>query len=374
MNPRLRRSAGAILLLALVAAACGGGGGEAETTTTATTQPATTTSTEASTTTTSDEPEDTTTTTTVPPDDPVMPLSGEEILDEELAVRPALVVKIDNSPRSRPQTGLNDADIVFEENVEQITRFAAAYHSTMPEVVGPVRSGRTQDVELLASFNRPLFSWSGGNPGVTAAVRNSDLRDVGALTGFSGCCYYRDSSRSSPYNLYARGNELMSRAPDDAGTPPQQFRYRQGDNPVEGGEGADALRLSMDGIRVQWDWDAETGTFLRTQGNNPHTLIDGSRINARNVVVLFVEYRPSPVDARSPEAQTVGEGIAWVFTDGQVIVGTWSREEALEPFELLTDDGEVIRLTPGRTWVELSRADRGAIVPAGVDPASIPFP
>lgn len=361
------------MLASLLVAACGGGGGETETTTTSTTEAPATSTTEAATTTT-EEPEETTTTTTVPPDDPVMPLSGEEILDEELATRPALVVKIDNSPRSRPQTGLNDADIVFEENVEQITRFAAAYHSTMPEIAGPVRSGRTQDVELLASLNRPMFSWSGGNPGVTAAVRASDLRDVGALTGFNGCCYFRSSDRSSPYNLYVRGESVMERAPDDAGTPPQQFRYRQGGADIEGGEAADALRLSMDGIRVQWDWDQESGSYLRTQGNNPHLLIDGSQVSARNVVVLFVEYRPSPVDARSPEAQTVGEGIAWVFTGGQVLVGTWSREDAREPFELLTDDGEIMRLTPGRTWVELSRADKGAIVPAGEDPASIPFP
>ena len=115
-------------------------------------------------------PEASSTTTTVV-DVPTWPLTGLPLPDGADAARPAMVVKIDNHPKARPQTGLNEADIVFEENVEQLTRFAAVFHSNGADPVGPIRSGRTQDIDLLGSFNRPLFVWSGGNRRVTDAIR-----------------------------------------------------------------------------------------------------------------------------------------------------------------------------------------------------------
>lgn len=356
---------------ALVLAACGGGGGGDDATSVpSTTEPATT-STEETTTSSSEPP---TSTTVAPEAEPVMPLTGEEILFPDLAKRPALAVKIDNHPQARPQSGLNEADIVFEENVENLTRFAAIFHGRTADPVGPIRSGRTQDIDILSAFNRPLFAWSGGNAGVTAAVRGSDLRDVGALTNFSGGGYYRASGRRAPHNLYAQGSMLMELAPDDAGPPPQQFHYREAGTGVDGGEAASGLRLSMDGVRVQWDWDEASGQYLRQQNNAPHVLEGGDQVSADNVVVLFVTYVPSSVDRNSPEAQTVGTGVAWVFTGGSVLIGTWTREDATRPFELRTDDGEPMLLHPGRTWVELARAGKGAIVPGGADPASVPYP
>ena len=100
-----------------------------------------------------------TTTTTIPV--VVNPLTGAPAADESILNRPALVVKIDNHPRARPQWGLNQADLVFEENVEQLTRFAAVFHSQGSDPVGPIRSGRQQDIDLLGSLNHPLFAWSG---------------------------------------------------------------------------------------------------------------------------------------------------------------------------------------------------------------------
>ena len=90
------------------------------------------------------------------------PLTGAQAPDETLINRPAMVVKIDNHPKARPQWGLNQADIVFEENVEQLTRFAAVFQSQGSDPVGPIRSGRLQDIDLLASLNSPLFVWIGG--------------------------------------------------------------------------------------------------------------------------------------------------------------------------------------------------------------------
>lgn len=354
----------------LVVAGCGGGGGDDEGVASTTTAAAVSVA-PASTTTVPGggavSPE-----TTVPAG-PVMPLTGLPVGDPEAAQRPALVVKIDNGPPARPQSGLNEADLVFEENVEQITRFAAVYHSELPEPVGPIRSGRTQDIELLGSLNQPLFAWSGGNSAVTAAVRRSDLRDVGALTVYGQGGYFRSSDRRAPHNLYASAPQLMSLAPEDATPPPTQFTYRTADA-VPGGEPVASTRLSMDGVRVEWTWDDTTAMFQRSQAGSPHLGAEGERIDAANVVVLFVDYRSSAADSRSPEAVTLGTGTAWVLTGGRLVEGTWSRADRLAPIALEDRAGDPIALTPGRTWVELSRLDKGAIVPVGADPDSVPFP
>ncbi|MEZ5272905.1 MAG: DUF3048 domain-containing protein [Ilumatobacteraceae bacterium] len=116
--------------------------------------------------------------TTTLPAGPVYPLTGLPVTDPAAAARPAMVVKIDNNKNARPQSGLNEADIVFEEIVEVQTRFAAVFHSQGSDPVGPIRSGRTQDVDLLGSFNKPLFVWSGGNPAVTDIIEASDLVEL----------------------------------------------------------------------------------------------------------------------------------------------------------------------------------------------------
>jgi hypothetical protein len=366
--PRL--AVGAVLAT-LVAAACGGGGGSADEVTTTTAAAV------------SVAPDSTTTVpggvggqgsgSEVRPSTPVMPLTGLSIIDDEAAKRPALVVKIDNGPPARPQSGLNQADLVYEENVEQITRFAAVYHSELPDTVGPIRSGRTQDIELLGSLNQPLFAWSGGNTAVTAAVRRSDLRDVGALSVYGPGGYFRSSSRRAPHNLYASGSQLAALAPADAAAPPAQFAYRAPGAAVAG-DAVTSVRLSMDGVRVEWSWDSTTSQFLRSQGGSPHLGAEGERIDAANVVVLFVTYRASEADVRSPEAVTLGSGTVWVLSGGRWVEGTWSRTDRLQPIALADASGDEIELTPGRTWVQLVRNGKATVVAAGTDPATVPFP
>ncbi len=365
---------GAALAVGLVAlVACGGGGDSDTAADTSTTAVAAVSVAPATTAEPTTEATSTPSTTSTVPDGPVMPLTGLPVADPTAATRPALVVKIDNGPPARPQTGLNLADIVYEENVEQITRFAAVYHTNLPDPVGPIRSGRTQDIELLGSLERPLFAWSGGNSRVTSAVRQSDLRDVGALTEYGPGGYFRSSSRSAPHNLYAQGSMLMSLAPEDASPPPAQFVYRDAGVASNGAE-VDAIKLSMDGVRVEWGWDDVSQSFLRSQAGSAHVGSEGERISAVNVVALFVGYRASAADPRSPEAVTIGTGDAWVLTDGRLVEGTWSRADRSDPIALVDASGNDIGLTAGRTWVELVRRDKGAIVAAGVDPASVAFP
>jgi hypothetical protein len=112
----------------------------------------------------------------------------------------------------------------------------------------------------------------------------------------------------------------------------------------------------MDGVAVHWQWDPVFEQYVRDQNGAPHLDFDGIYVNAKNVVILEVDYRPSPADRRSPEAQTIGTGVVQVLTGNVAIEGTWERADRLSPFVLTDVDGDVIELAPGRTWVELSRA------------------
>ncbi len=269
-----------------------------------------------------------------------------------------MVVKIDNHRAARPQSGLNEADIVFEEIVEAQTRFAAVFQSQGSDPVGPIRSGRTQDINLLGSLNKPLFVWSGGNHDVTNAIEASDFVDLSAqhnsVYGPGG--FYRSNNRAAPHNLYAKTSMLWTLAPPDAGPPPQQFQYlAAGVAPV--GEPAAGVDLNMDGLKVGWRYDAATSLYLRTSGGSSHDDAATGQVSCSNVIVMVVVYDPHPSEAGSPEAQTIGSGAVLVFTGGVLVRGTWSRADRLSPIVLTDASGQPIALTPGRTWIELPLAD-----------------
>lgn len=365
-SSRLVRRTALGVVAALAVAACGGGGDDDADTTT--TEP------EVTTTEVDDfTPETTTPPTTNPPTTPPpvstlpdfdgvpLPLTGQRVDEDfENLNRPALAVKIDNNPRAQPNhSGLAVADIVFEEIVEnQDTRFAAVFHSQDADPVGPVRSGRSQDVPLLLPFNEPLFGWSGGNDGVNRLIADSELVDLSASRNADG--YFRGPG-SAPHNLFNTTADLYAQTPEDhPGAPAQYFVYLQPGQEFEGGQDAELVELQMRSVPIEWRWDEEVGRYERSQEGDLHVDATYGQIYADNVVVLAVDYRPSAVDVRSPEAQTIGEGRAFVFSGGEAVYGNWSRALPEFPIEIFDDQGRRIALSPGNTWVELAEAVNGA--------------
>ncbi len=310
----------------------------------------------------------TTTTTTIPAI--LAPLTGLPVT--AAITRPALVVKIDNHPKARPQWGVNQADIVFEENVEMLTRFAAVFHTNDSDPVGPIRSGRKQDVDLLESLNAPLFAWSGGNVEVTNLIRASTMIDLSYSTANKEGGYRREGSRSAPHNLLADTSKLWTLAPEGAASPPAQFVYRAADEMIPAtARETGGVKLTMDGVRVLWEWSSEFSRFLRSQDDKAHVDVDDVRVNAANVVVLYVSYSKS---GYSPVAKTLGAGEAWVLTAGKLFQGTWERDDAAKPFTLKDTAGNVMKLTPGNTWVELTRVGKGVSYLPGTAPTSFQYP
>ncbi len=335
----LRRPLAAAVVFAVLAASCSGSSSDAADDVVSTTTEAPTTTTAPATTTTS-EPV---------PGGPVAPLTGLPVA-EELA-GPALIVKIDNFPEARPQTGLDQADIVFEMLTEGVTRFAAVFHSNQPSPVGPVRSSRTSDFDLVSGFNTPLYASSGGNDYVAAGLRSLPIIEV---TAMSRSVYFRDSSRRAPHNYYVNAPDLFAFAPEDAEPPLPWFDYRGEDDelPADAIEMSGAVTIDYRGTpTVTHTWDAEREGWLRTQDGLPHTSVLGDQLAPENVVIMIAEYEVSPADATSAELQSVGSGPVMVLTDGHLIEGTWSRESATAQPELTDANGDTILLTPGQTWV-----------------------
>ena len=365
----MRRASTLVCLLAVTAStvACGGGESSTDTVVAATTPAPSSTLAPATT-----APAPTTTTEAEPV--PTAPLTGAPVDDESILDRPALIVKIDNAPGAWPQTGLNQADIVYEENVEGWTRFAAIFHSQGSDPVGPVRSGRTQDISLGTSLDRPLLVWSGGNATVTSLINKSDLVNMSVSAAGPNGGYYRSSDMRAPHNLFARTSSIWALDEGRGGRPGPQFPFRTADDAPDGTP-VTGVKLRMDGsMRASWEWNSSAGVFERSHDRDPHLLSDGSRVSAHNVLILECEYKTSVADSRSPEAQTTGAGRAWIFTDGQLVEGTWSRPDQGSAWTFTTAEGEVIGLSPGRTWVSLIREGQAAVVTADQSLQDVAWP
>jgi len=348
--------------------------------TTTTFLPAATTTRPATTTTTTTSPSTTTTTSTtttiptpstilengVPIWEPYEPLPGldgiaaltGEPAEADVTSRPIVAAKIDNFSRARPQWALDQADVIFEENVEGVTRFVALFHTRLPDRVGPVRSARTGDLDILASMNRPILAWSGGNQGVTnwieSAARSGILVDFTAQTN---PCYNRNSSRRAPHNLQLNPSCAIDNAPTAGPARPlwsinAAWEVPEGSSAV----GEANFSVAMDGVAVDWAWDAESGKYLRSQNGGRHLAASGNQIAVDNVVEMSVFHAPSPVDARSPNPITIGGANAVIHRNGISIPATWYRESAYDSFLFFDrSTGEPIELNEGTTFVELVR-------------------
>lgn len=340
-----------LMALALLAAACGNSSDTAPTTLEPSTSEATTTTAAATTTEAPTTTEAATTTTEAPT--PVWPLTGLPLADPAAALKPAIVVKVGNYDK-HPQRNSLAADIIYEEIINaNITRFAFVFHSGSASEVGPVRSGRRQDVDLLGSLNRPVFAWAGGNRTVTNEIEASDLVDLSQLH-CQKTCYRSGDDHPVEFTLMFNVDKIKALDFPEAGVPPQQFLYRK-DGEAPAGRPSAGIDLKMETYKVGWTWNASTGLYERQQNGRADKDLSGQPLTTNNVVVLVMTYNPGV--SGSPDAVSVGSGEVWVHSGGNVVHGTWKRSDRTQTFTLIDDDGNPIRLTPGRTFVELPRAD-----------------
>jgi Protein of unknown function (DUF3048) N-terminal domain/Protein of unknown function (DUF3048) C-terminal domain len=282
-------------------------------------------------------------------DAPVAPLTGLPDKDGQSRRRPALEVKIDNAPQGRPQAGLEAADVVYEEVVEGlITRFLAIYNSTLPDTVGPVRSVRATDANLVWPLGG-VFAYSGGAVPSVELIRQAPVNAVDETA--AGDAMSRESGRAAPHNLLGNPAGLLAKGGRPV-PPPALFRYL-GAKEKPGGDPASAVRIGFaPGFDPTYTYDAPSRTWKRSYGPTPFTMRSGAQIAPANVVVQFTNYEGGPGNPTA-EGMTVGEGDVWVFTDGKVVKGRWSRPRKEEPAQYVDARGKPIELRPGKTWVHL---------------------
>jgi len=276
------------------------------------------------------------------------PFTGEPVK----ALGPVLAVKIDNLAPARPQTGLAGADIVYVLPVEGgLSRFLAVYSSHVSPVIGPVRSAREDDLELLRQFGRPAFAYSGAQPQLLPVVeraRTVDLYD-GRVGG-----YFRDPRRVAPHNLYARTSRLLAEAPGASRAHDIGFRF--GPAPA-GGRATASFPVSYPAASFAFRWSARDGRWLVWMDGTPARAAEGGPLSAATVVIQYIRVRTSrflEAGSRPPYAESTGTGTGVVLRGGKAYPVRWSRPHADGGTTFTTMSGQVMTFARGPVWVVLA--------------------
>ncbi|MFF6809963.1 DUF3048 domain-containing protein [Streptomyces sp. NPDC012403] len=263
---------------------------------------------------------------------------------------PVLAVKIDNAPAARPQTGVDAADVVYAEQVEGGTsRLIAVYATELPESVGPVRSARESDLELLRQFDRPVLAHSGAQSKLMPLIERAPLEAV--TPGSEPEAYTRDPGRSAPHNLYLRPERLMDDPPGEAALT-TGFRFGR---PPADGEPRNELTVRYPASRTTFTWSDARDRWLVSMDGTPALTAEGERLAPATVVVQYVTVRPSGfrdfLGNNTPYTETVGSGEATVLRDGRGYEANWSRPAAEDGTSFTTEAGERMNFAHGQVWV-----------------------
>lgn len=285
------------------------------------------------------------------------PFTGFEKTTKGYPKRPALVVKFDNTPASRPQIGVPRADMVVEELVEGgMTRLAVFFYSDVPKRIGPVRSLRATDIGFVKPTGGTLVASGAAQPTFkrlrAAKVRfhaDPDNRRSKSL-GF-----YREGGRAIPYNLFAYMPQVLKHVPTAKATvPPAYFDFGTSPQWAKAPKRSEIAARFSDRSTTQWRWNGNRWVNLNSNSEGP-----GFR--PRTVVVLRVKEKDAgyldPAGFRVPETILAGGGPATVFSDGRAVTGQWSKKGNAGPLRL-TAQGQPLRIPRGKVWIELVPLDR----------------
>ena len=287
--------------------------------------------------------------TTAPPGPLLSPFTGERVN----RLKPVLIVKIGNTVPERPATGLARADIVYVLPVEGgLSRIMAVFSSHHPRVIGPVRSARQDDLQLLRQFGRPAFAWSGAQPRLVPVVEHSRIVDLYAVTA-SG--YFRSVDRFEPYNLYADTRELLKQARHASVARDVGFRFGP---PPPGGKRRHAESVSYPAASFRFTWSRRRDRWLVWMDGSPAISTGARQLAAPTVVIQKVVVGLSPFLEQGPmmppDAKTVGSGTAIVLRNGEAYHVRWSRPRANGGTTFTTDSGKPMTFARGPVWVVLA--------------------
>ena len=272
---------------------------------------------------------------------------------------PVLVVKIDDTTQAHPQIGLEDADIVYIEQVEGgLTRLAALFSSTIPERVGPVRSARISDIDLLQQYGRVAFAYSGAQRKLLPVIESANLENLGAQN-HSSTIFTTDSTRTPPYAMVLRADLLMQFAKD------RNLNIEQSKNmgwnfgvAPQGGFGIQAAHISWPASSYDAHWSAQEGRWLLDHSYQPDVASSGVRLGPQTLVIQLVSITDSmytdKVGGVTPFSSTIGEGRGYILRDGQAYEARWSRPDATSGTQWHLANGKEVTFAKGQIWVALT--------------------
>lgn len=266
-----------------------------------------------------------------------------------------LAVKIDNARAARPHTGLSAADIVYVEPVEGgLSRLMAVYATKLPEAVGPVRSARESDLELLAQFNKPTLAFSGAQGKLMPLIDKASVQ--AAPPEKADGAYFRGKGRPAPHNLFLRPQRLMPAAP---GKDALTTGFRFGAAPA-GGKATASQTVRYTLAKYTFTWSSSQNRWLVAMDGKAATTSDGKRVAAATVVVQYVKVRKSDFHDKlghyTPYTETVGSGKARVLRDGRAYDVNWKRPKATDGTTFTTGAGKRMTFRDGQVWVVFAQA------------------
>jgi hypothetical protein len=277
-------------------------------------------------------------------------LSGKEAPDGPIAV-----VKIDDTNEAHPQVGIDKADLIYIEQVEGgLVRLAAIFSTEIPEKIGPVRSARISDIDLLAQFGKVAFFYSGAQSKFLPVIKAANLFDLGAQHE-SSKLYTRDASRSAPYDMLINGTELKNRISglDVATASNIEWRFGKLSNK---GNAISSVKVRWPAANYSAKWNGKSWDLFHN--GNPDLTSNGVQISPstfviQNVVITDSEYKDK-LGGVTPFSATIGEGNGWVLRNGFAIKAKWNRPDAQSGTSWSDLDGNEIKFAAGQVWIALT--------------------
>lgn len=270
-----------------------------------------------------------------------------------------LVVKIDDTPFARPQAGLEDADIVYIEEVEGgLTRLAAVFSHAIPEKIGPIRSARITDIDLLSQFGYVAFAYSGAQSKFRPVIAAANLKDVGAER--LGAKFYKNvPERQAPYAMMMNAKEVMAILEEKAEpiARAKSVGWRFGSAPDKGTEILE-VKISWPAASYTATWSPREKRWLLSNSGIANLSESGKQLGPttlviQNVLITDSEYHDK-VGGITPLSHLIGSGTGYILRDGRSFTATWSRESEASGTTWRDEKGREILFAPGQVWVALT--------------------
>ena len=280
---------------------------------------------------------------------------GDSISGREVPESPIVVVKIDDTNEAHPQVGIDKADLIYIEQVEGgLVRLAALFSSKLPDYIGPVRSARISDIDLLAQFGKVAFFYSGAQSKLYPVIKEANLFDIGAMHE-SPKIYTRDPDRIAPYDMILYGPEVKKRIADLDVATTKDFGFTFGDL-VKKGRKISSVKVNWPAASYSANWNGKSWDLLHN--GKADVTSDGIQISPstfiiQTVVITDSEYQDK-LGGVTPLSITVGEGTGWVLRDGFAIKAKWNRPDASSGTTWSDLDGNEIKMAAGQVWVALT--------------------